>query len=696
MSTTTGMWKLFLWVLPLLFPACAFATLTNVVTSNVFEDVYSVDWNYQDFYVAAGLKDNSASAEICIYRFTNNTLILRDIHPVTDNCNTVRWNPGTNVLAAGTGNATLGNLFLLSFTNSTSLIGMTNYAFADPVYAAAWRSNGTNLVIAKDSANPELWIYRYQTNRLTLVLSNDVAGSRTIYRNAMDWRKNDRVFALGMANDLSINPEVAAYDFNGSSVTVKDDASIVATHVTCVDWSQEGSLLAAGGTYASDPYRQLFVYSYNGTSLTQTTNLILHAGVLTVDWSPAGDFLSVGTEIAANEELRIYEYSRAGKSLRLLKAFEHNSSVHSVRWSSDGDYLAVGDDRDAVGGGLSVYKMLYSDLAVTKTASTNVVLAGQALDYKLYITNKGPDTASSAVLTDILSAEVGFVSATASVGTVSYTNGAVAFDLGDLTNLATVSASISVTVTPVAAGSIINTCSVQSMTADLVLSNNGAMAAVTVIYDDDGDGVRDDWDNCPTTYNPGQEDFDSDGVGDACDNCTFESNPGQEDTDGDSSFAGAPPYWLGDACDNCPTNWNYDQANNDFDEWGDVCDPDDDNDGLPDEWEYLYFTNTLIAVASEDSDVDGYSNFDEYIANTNPQDLNDYFQIESISNLQSRAVYVESVSSRVYRLLYSDTIMDPVTWATGHVLSGNGTVLALTNSSISTSRFYRVSVSTNW
>ena len=34
--------------------------------------------------------------------------------------------------------------------------------------------------------------------------------------------------------------------------------------------------------------------------------------------------------------------------------------------------------------------------------------------------------------------------------------------------------------------------------------------------DGDGDGIEDALDNCPTTYNPGQQDSDNDGVGDAC------------------------------------------------------------------------------------------------------------------------------------------------------------------------------------
>jgi len=101
--------------------------------------------------------------------------------------------------------------------------------------------------------------------------------------------------------------------------------------------------------------------------------------------------------------------------------------------------------------------------------------------------------------------------------------------------------------------------------------------------DDDNDGYRDEFDNCPFIYNPGQEDSDGDGMGNLCeacpgdgnndedidgwcaneDNCPTTSNPGQEDTDGDG---------IGDACDNCAADSNADQADGDGDDVGDVCD----------------------------------------------------------------------------------------------------------------------------
>jgi serine/threonine protein phosphatase PrpC len=158
--------------------------------------------------------------------------------------------------------------------------------------------------------------------------------------------------------------------------------------------------------------------------------------------------------------------------------------------------------------------------------------------------------------------------------------------------------------------------------------------------DDDGDGVLDNNDNCTLHYNPGQGDFDGDLLGNPCDpdddgdgvndwiipddptsgaddNCRLVDNPLQVDSDGDdigdacdddndndgvvdgdddcpleygtatepSGRVGCPDSdgdgWA-DSDDNCPSASNSGQENNDGDADGDVCDPDDDNDGVND------------------------------------------------------------------------------------------------------------------
>ena len=51
-----------------------------------------------------------------------------------------------------------------------------------------------------------------------------------------------------------------------------------------------------------------------------------------------------------------------------------------------------------------------------------------------------------------------------------------------------------------------------------------------------------------------------------------------------------------------------------------ISDPDDDNDGMPDEWEIEYGLNPLVDDASDDSDSDGIINIDEYTDGTDPLD----------------------------------------------------------------------------
>ena len=85
-----------------------------------------------------------------------------------------------------------------------------------------------------------------------------------------------------------------------------------------------------------------------------------------------------------------------------------------------------------------------------------------------------------------------------------------------------------------------------------------------------------------------------------------------QDIDGDG---------IVDSIDNCPDQSNADQLDTDGDSLGNVCDSDDDNDGLPDVWENANTLNPLDPTdALQDADMDGVTNLDEYRVGTDPQD----------------------------------------------------------------------------
>ena len=157
--------------------------------------------------------------------------------------------------------------------------------------------------------------------------------------------------------------------------------------------------------------------------------------------------------------------------------------------------------------------------------------------------------------------------------------------------------------------------------------------------EDDGDGNGIWWDhpcmngqtencddNCWMDKNSTQADQgDGDGAGDACDNCLDTPNGpyGGTCTKGavGSSCLNHSDCGAGGSC-------SMDQEDNDKDGWGDVCDPDDDNDAIPDSEDNCPF---IPSPDQNDSDTDGVGDlcenclniFNPYQEDTYPPDGNE-------------------------------------------------------------------------
>jgi hypothetical protein len=130
--------------------------------------------------------------------------------------------------------------------------------------------------------------------------------------------------------------------------------------------------------------------------------------------------------------------------------------------------------------------------------------------------------------------------------------------------------------------------------------------------DIDGDGLPDGAELTLLQSNPLVGDSDGDGLSDL-DEATKGSDPNSGDPDADGIL---------DISDNCPLVANAGQENNDGDSQGDVCDTDDDNDGMLDAWEVLYpgCVDPFVNDNMIDADSDALNNFLEFGAESAPCD----------------------------------------------------------------------------
>jgi hypothetical protein len=119
---------------------------------------------------------------------------------------------------------------------------------------------------------------------------------------------------------------------------------------------------------------------------------------------------------------------------------------------------------------------------------------------------------------------------------------------------------------------------------------------------------------------------------------------------------------------------------------------DTDSDGIPDAWERQFAGNLTTLTATGDRDGDGELDKEEYLADTNPFDVNDSLRITAFNLVPSMSNLTwTSKPSRKYRIESNPDLLSPWIIRADDVPSAGTTTSAAFAEGAATQRFFKVS-----
>jgi uncharacterized repeat protein (TIGR01451 family) len=221
-------------------------------------------------------------------------------------------------------------------------------------------------------------------------------------------------------------------------------------------------------------------------TITNTSELAAKNGWSFTDKLPDGLVMTTPARASTTCPDTIVTAAAGASSITVdgnLAAEENYCTVTvDVTSATEGLYTNGPDDVTETGleppGEATVKFGLNADLAIEKSASPSPGMPGSDVTYTLTVTNKGPDTAQDAVVTDPLPDGLSFVSGSPQCS--ASTSSEVHCSLGSLALSDTVTLTIVAHIADSVTTGFVNTATVSSPTPDPDLSNNSASASTPI------------------------------------------------------------------------------------------------------------------------------------------------------------------------------------------------------------------------
>ncbi len=327
---------------------------------NLGQNVNSVDWSYDDQYVAVGIRNTADGHQLKIYYFDGVSLTLTASADYDGGNNlvwSVRWHPSQYYVAVGKGDD--GSLpwdLALFYFNVSNGIFSNVFGKEDITYnAVSWSPNGDLLAAGRDSVvagDAEVELYRFSEGTLTLMDTYKerdiypVAYDREVQRSAMDFDPTGSYLAVGFEKeDGTGEHELLIFHINESLALTVTASVDVGKTVRALDWSPTGTFIAVG---LSAGTKRIRVYSFITATgvLLQVSKITEGVNTYAIDWDPNGEFILAGRDSTEASELVIYSFDKISYALSLVASLNIGSDTRAVRYSHGGEYFASGSYDD--------------------------------------------------------------------------------------------------------------------------------------------------------------------------------------------------------------------------------------------------------------------------------------------------------------------------------------------------------------
>lgn len=124
-----------------------------------------------------------------------------------------------------------------------------------------------------------------------------------------------------------------------------------------------------------------------------------------------------------------------------------------------------------------------------------------------------------------------------------------------------------------------------------------------------------------------------------------------------------------------------------------IVEDDHDGDGMPDDWENHYGLDDDIPAPDGRSDSDPFTDFEEYIAGTDPSDGDSFLRLEAVTGPGDFGLSFDSIEGREYRVEWTESLVEPVWQELVDEVPGSGETMAITDPVPDSSRYYRLQAS---